>query len=122
PTDSFLQYIQTPLAIHAVTDPPAYNLSAVHIDHSCQIHEAFRHGNVRDVRTPYLIGIGDLQAAKQVRTDKGPDGAFGQILSTIQRLMVHQPEQATYALWTNHISLLPQPVDHGHNALGWMFQ
>ena len=53
--DSRLEYLHTPGSLQRVAQPPGQYFSAIHIHDGSQIHESLSHGDVGDVRTPYLI-------------------------------------------------------------------
>ena len=63
--NSVLQYILAPLGAHGIADPPTHDLAAIHVNDGCHIHKAFLHRDVGNVRTPYLIAMGDVQAVSQ---------------------------------------------------------
>jgi len=89
-SNGIMQHVQTPLLGHAITNAPADDLPAVHVDKCYHIHKAFCHGDVGNVHTPNLIGSLDLQSSEQVRSDEGLQCTFGEILLTVNGLVAHQ--------------------------------
>ena len=102
--NSVLQYILAPLGAHGIADPPTHDLTAIHVNDGCHIHKSFLHRDVGDVRTPYLIAMGDVHVFKQVGLNECLQPTLGQVLASVHRFPAHDPEQAADTLGANGIS------------------
>ena len=99
-SNCFFENIFAPLCTHRVADAPSNNLAAVHINDCGHVHKALFHRYIGDVRTPNLVGMGNLQVSKQIRFDKLLHSRFGEVLAPVNRIPTHHPKQTTDTLWT----------------------
>src|SRR5690606_6060938 len=109
PLDRIYQYIPAPFSIHCIGHIPAHYLSAIYIDDSKHIHEALEHGDVSDIRLPYLSGPFDLKVPEQIRKFIVCLVCFAQVLFRMYGFQVHELIQPTNPLLPNEIThILPQ--------------
>src|ERR1019366_7384571 len=62
-----LQRLDAEIRLHGDRYSMAENPAAEPIDHGDEMDKAVRHADVRDIRGPYLIWLGDRQIAQEIR-------------------------------------------------------
>lgn len=55
--------------IQCIMQAPAHDKTTLNVYDGCQVHEPFRHRDIRNVYTPYLIPMVYLQPSQQIRHD-----------------------------------------------------
>ena len=118
---SVFQDVLAPLGTHRVTDTPSYNLAAVYVDYRRHVHKTPLHRDVRNIGTPDLVGMRNPYSLQQVRLDKLSETRFSQVLTPVDRMSAHDPEQSPDALGTRYKAHCRQQVHHRFNALGGVF-
>jgi len=75
------------------------------------------HGDVRDVRTPYLIDPFYVHITQQIRVYRMAWGGLARVRSGRNRLQAHLAHQAANTLVVDTISLFLQPIGHARRSV-----
>jgi hypothetical protein len=90
---SFIQRLDAELRFHGDRQPPGENPAAEPVDDGCQIDEAARHRDVRDVHGPDLVGSDDRQVEQEIGVNLVPRRWLRGVGLTIDRLDPHALHQ-----------------------------
>src|SRR5690606_41220023 len=113
PLDRIYQYIPTPFGIHRIGYVPVHYLSAIYVDDGKHIHETFKHGDVSDIRLPYLSRPFDLKVPEQVRKFIVCLVCFAQILFRMYGFQIHELIQPTNPLLRSEERRVGKVLDSG---------
>ena len=95
---------------------PAHDKTTVNVYDGRQVHEPFRHRDIRNVNTPNLIPMVYLQPSQQIRHDVNSRSRNNRVLLRIDGLDAHQTHQATDSALSNLVTLIQKEVCHLYNA------
>ena len=114
--DGVFEHLNAVRRIQCVMQTPAHDKTTVNVDDGRQVHESFRHRDIRNVYTPYLIPMVYLLSPPQIRHDVNSRSGNTQVLLRIDGLDAHQTHQATDSALSNLVTLIQKEVCHLYNA------
>jgi len=118
---SVFQNVLAPLGAHRVADTPTNNLATVYVYDRRHVHKTTLHRDIGNICTPDLVSVSNLNPFQQVGFNKLSETRFSQVLTPVNRMSAHDPEQSADTLRTNYKAQRRQQVNHRVNAFGWVF-
>lgn len=95
---------------------PAHDKTTVNVYDGRQVHDPFRHRNIRDINTPNLIPVVYLQSSQQVRHDVNSRSGNTQVLLRIDGQYAHQAHQAADPALPNLVALIQKKISHLYDS------
>ena len=81
-----------------IAEFPTKYATTVNVNDCIQVHKSVRHAHIRDVGTPNLVGVIDVEVSKQIREDILGLATLGKAFFWINRSYIHFCHQAAYPL------------------------